>query len=90
MVFMFSGKFISNKRPMDFVCAIEQSVRRNARIQSLMVGDGPLRAGCESLVQERRVPIRFTGFLNQSEIIKAYVASDALVLPSMEKPGVWS
>jgi glycosyltransferase involved in cell wall biosynthesis len=28
------------------------------------------------------VPIRFTGFLNQSQITKAYVASDALVLPS--------
>ena len=67
---------------MDFVCAIEQSVRRNPRIQGLMVGDGPLRAGCDSLVQDRQVPIRFTGFLNQSEIIRAYVASDALVLPS--------
>ena len=67
---------------MDFVCAIEQAVRRNPRIQGLMVGDGPLRAGCENLVRERSVPIRFTGFLNQSQITKAYVASDALVLPS--------
>jgi glycosyltransferase involved in cell wall biosynthesis len=79
---MFSGKFIPKKRPMDFVCAIEKAVRRNPRIQGLMVGDGPLRTGCENLVQERRAPIRFTGFLNQSEIIKAYAASDALVLPS--------
>jgi glycosyltransferase involved in cell wall biosynthesis len=57
-------------------------VRRNPRIQGLMVGDGPLRAICERLVREQRVPIRFTGFLNQSQIVKAYVASDALVLPS--------
>ena len=82
IVFMFAGKFIPKKRPMDFVCAIEKAVRRNPRIQGLMVGDGPLRTGCENLVQERRAPIRFTGFLNQSEIIKAYAASDALVLPS--------
>ena len=82
VVFMFSGKFIPKKRPMDFVCAIEQSVRRNARIQGLMVGDGPLRAGCENFVRERKVPIRLTGFLNQSQITKAYVVSDALVLPS--------
>jgi len=82
IVFMFSGKFIPKKRPMDFICAIERAVLRNPRIQGLMVGDGPLRAGCESIVRERRIPIRFTGFLNQSQITKAYVVSDALVLPS--------
>ena len=82
IVFMFSGKFIPKKRPVDFVYAIERAVRRNPRIQGLMVGDGPLRAECEDLVRERRVPIRFTGFLNQSQITRAYVASDVLVLPS--------
>lgn len=82
IVFTFSGKFISKKRPLDFVSAIEQAVRRNPRIQGLMVGDGPLHASCENLVRDRKVPIRFTGFLNQSQITKAYVASDALVLPS--------
>jgi glycosyltransferase involved in cell wall biosynthesis len=82
IIFTFSGKFIPKKRPVDFVCAIERAVRRNPRIQGLMVGDGPLHALCESLVRERKVPIRFTGFLNQSQITKAYVASDALVLPS--------
>ena len=82
VVFMFSGKFIPKKRPMDFVCAIDRAARRNPRIQGLMVGDGLLRATCEDLVRERSVPIRFTGFLNQTQITKAYVASDALVLPS--------
>ena len=82
IVFMFSGKFIAKKRPMDFVCAIERAARRNSRIQGLMVGDGPLRAWCGDLVRKRSAPIRFTGFLNQSQITKAYVASDALVLPS--------
>ena len=82
IVFMFSGKFIPKKRPMDFVCAIERAARGNPRIQGLMVGDGPLRVSCEDLVRERSAPIRFIGFLNQSQITKAYVASDALVLPS--------
>ena len=82
IVFMFSGKFIPKKRPADFVRAIERAAQRNSRIQGLMVGDGPLRAECERRVEERRLPIRFTGFLNQSQIIKANVVSDALVLPS--------
>jgi glycosyltransferase involved in cell wall biosynthesis len=34
------------------------------------------------LVSSGRVPVRFTGFLNQSEIAKAYIAADMLVLPS--------
>jgi glycosyltransferase involved in cell wall biosynthesis len=82
IVFLFSGKFIPKKRPMDFVCAIERAARRNPRIHGLMVGDGPLRAGCEDLVRERSAPIRFTGFVNQSQITKSYVVCDALVLPS--------
>jgi glycosyltransferase involved in cell wall biosynthesis len=82
IVFLFSGKFIPKKRPVDFLYAIERAVQRNPRIEGLMVGDGPLRARCEELVRERGVPIRFTGFLNQSQITKAYVVSDALVLPS--------
>jgi glycosyltransferase involved in cell wall biosynthesis len=81
-VFMFAGKFIPKKRPMDFIGAIERSARINPRIQGLMVGDGPLRAQCEDSARERKIPIRFAGFLNQSQITRAYVASDALVLPS--------
>jgi glycosyltransferase involved in cell wall biosynthesis len=82
IVFMFSGKFIPKKRPLDFVRGIECAAQRHPQIQGLMVGDGPLRVACEHLVQERKIPIRFTGFMNQSQIIKAYVACDALVLPS--------
>jgi glycosyltransferase involved in cell wall biosynthesis len=82
IVFMFSGKFISKKRPLDFVRAIERAARRDARIQGLMVGDGPLRTECEHRVCDGNIPIRFAGFLNQSQIIEAYVVSDTLVLPS--------
>jgi glycosyltransferase involved in cell wall biosynthesis len=81
-VFMFAGKFIEKKRPMDFVRAIERAARRDLRIQGLMVGDGLLRPECEQTVNAHRIPVRFAGFLNQSKIASAYVASDALVLPS--------
>ena len=82
VVFAFAGKFIEEKRPMDFVQAIDRAARQGAAVQGLMVGDGPLRAGCEDFVRAHRSPIRFTGFLNQSQIVAAYVASDLLVLPS--------
>jgi glycosyltransferase involved in cell wall biosynthesis len=87
-VFTFAGKFTPVKRPTDFVHAIQRAARCNPRVSGLMVGDGPLRARCEDLVRERKVPIRFAGFLNQSQITKAYVVSDALVVPSEETWGL--
>ena len=81
-VFVFSGKFIDKKRPLDFVRAIEIAKLRCRNIAGLMVGDGPLREQCQGLARDRHLPIQFTGFLNQSTISRAYMAADALVLPS--------
>ena len=50
--------------------------------EELMVGDGELRQRCEEEVSKRQLPVTFTGFLNQSEIISAYVGADCLVLSS--------
>jgi glycosyltransferase involved in cell wall biosynthesis len=82
VVFLFAAKFTEEKRPLDFVRAVEFAARRNPRVAGLMVGDGPLRRTCEAVVCESGTPVRFTGFLNQSETVRAYMAADALVLPS--------
>ena len=82
VVALFVGKFLERKRPMDFIAAVERVSSVNRRVMGLMVGDGPLRAACETRVVQRQVPIRFAGFLNQAEIVQAYVAADVLVLPS--------
>ena len=81
-VFLFAGKFVEKKRPMDFLRGIKHVGERDAKVAGLMVGDGPLRAQCEEFARTEKLPVHFTGFLNQSEIVKAYVAADALVLPS--------
>ena len=81
-VFLFAGKFIEKKRPLDFVKAIGAAAQSDATICGLMVGDGPLRSACEELTTIENFPIMFAGFLNQSEIPRAYVAADALILPS--------
>jgi len=82
VVFAFVGKLIAKKCPLDFVRAIEQAAAMNSKIQGLVVGDGPLRKQCEQFVRTHQVPVHFLGFLNQSQIASAYVACDALVLPS--------
>jgi glycosyltransferase involved in cell wall biosynthesis len=82
IVFLFAGKFTAIKRPLDFVNAIALASRQRPNIAGLMVGDGPLRFACEALVKSQNLPIKFSGFLNQSRMPEAYVASDGLVLPS--------
>jgi glycosyltransferase involved in cell wall biosynthesis len=81
-VFLFAGKFVEKKRPLDFVNAIAVAKTNGNRIMGLMVGDGPLRRACEDKVRNTSAPVRFAGFLNQSQMPKAYAAADALVLPS--------
>ena len=82
IVFLFVGKFIHKKRPFDFLKALEIGKQTNTRIAGLMVGDGPLKNACEQFAKEHALPVSFTGFLNQSAIAQAFVAADALVLPS--------
>lgn len=81
--FLFCGKFIPKKHPLDLLKAmayLDQAGRLN--FQLLMVGDGELRPDCEQLVKDKNLPVQFSGFLNQQEIVKAYIAADCLVLPS--------
>lgn len=80
-VYLFSGKFVPNKRPLDFIRAVARAAQK-APVQGLMVGDGPMRQECEALVREIGAPVRFSGFLNQSQIVRSYVAADVLALPS--------
>jgi glycosyltransferase involved in cell wall biosynthesis len=82
VVFMFAGKFTPKKRPLDFVLAVDRAARSGAHVVGLMVGDGALRKMCEAEAKDHHTPVRFAGFLNQSEMVGAYVASDYLVLPS--------
>lgn len=83
IVFLFVGKFTQTKRPLDFVRAVSEAGNSEKAIAGLMVGDGPLRLACEEFVRSHNAPISFTGFLNQSQIARAYMCGDVLVLPSV-------
>jgi glycosyltransferase involved in cell wall biosynthesis len=94
---LFSGKFITKKRPMDLVNAAAMLWERRGpqpNVHLLFVGAGKLepdlRAACQVVIEanaspdpgDPRPPATFAGFLNQTEISRAYVAADCLVLPS--------
>ena len=81
LVCLLAGKLIPQKCPLDFVRAIAQASQTSALV-GLVAGDGPLREETVRLAQELNAPVRFAGFLNQSEMCRAYAAADVLVLPS--------
>lgn len=81
VTFLFSGKFVDKKHPADAIEAVRRLSRGGlSGVQLLMVGDGPLRPVLEEAAAG--LPIVFSGFLNQSQIPRAYAASNCLLLPS--------
>lgn len=77
-VLLYCGKMEMKKRPLDAIRALQGL----QNVALLMVGAGPMEGECRTLAQQLHVKVVFAGFLNQSEIGKAYAVADALVLPS--------
>jgi len=80
--FLFAGKLEPKKRIMDLLRAADIASRSNSKIHLLVVGTGELMEEARQLAESRSLPVTFTGFLNQTEITRAYAAADCLVLPS--------
>ena len=74
---IFSGKLVSQKRPLDAVHAIALS---GGALNLVMLGDGPLRE--EVRRYESHLPVRCLGFVNQAELPGWYASGDVLVMPS--------
>jgi glycosyltransferase involved in cell wall biosynthesis len=85
--FLFAGKVQKKKRPLDFLEAVAELCRRSGEkaATGLVVGSGEMLQEMKERVGAEALPIRFAGFLNQSEIGRAYAAADVLVLPSDEE-----
>jgi glycosyltransferase involved in cell wall biosynthesis len=81
--FLFAGKFVTKKQPrlmLDALARIAPGARRPVHL--LMVGSGPLESDLQGIATQKSLPAAFAGFLNQTEMPRAYAAADCLVLPS--------
>lgn len=88
-VVLFAGKLVDKKQPLKVIEAFAHTraiaiARGEAPPWLLMAGDGPLRSQCEAFAARLGITdrVRITGFLNQSEIPRAYTAADIFVLAS--------
>lgn len=79
-VVLFVGKLEPKKQPLLLLEAFAR-VRGGRRCALLVVGEGALAP--ELRARARAVPdVYFTGFLNRSEIARAYAVADVFALPS--------
>jgi glycosyltransferase involved in cell wall biosynthesis len=80
----YTGKLYPWKNPLELIEAVGRLRREELPVKLLMVGDGPQRAECERVANQVMPGAAvFTGFLNQSELARAYVAMDMFVMPSV-------
>jgi glycosyltransferase involved in cell wall biosynthesis len=80
--FVYAGKLEPKKRILDLLEALRLACANGTATHLLVVGTGELLPQAQAFASEHALPVTFAGFLNQSEIAAAYVAADALVLPS--------
>lgn len=80
-VILFSGKYISKKRPMDLLQAYHSL--KDEKTALVFLGDGELRKELEEYISKHNLKdVYLTGFKNQSEVGKYFAAADIFVLPS--------
>jgi len=82
IVLVFCGKHVPFKRPWLLIDAAKVLRERGWAVSVLFAGSGELTDDLRQRAVDANVPTHFTGFLNQTELWRAYVPADIFVLPS--------
>lgn len=81
VVVLYSGKYISKKRPMDLLLASLQFVNMN--VWFVFMGEGELRTQMEQFIADNGLTnVILTGFVNQDKVSDYYVSADIFVMCS--------
>jgi glycosyltransferase involved in cell wall biosynthesis len=82
-VVLFLARLVPSKRPLDFIRAAQELLRRGHReVAFVVAGDGPERAGCEAAARENRGAIRFLGTVAHDDVPGLLSATDVFVSTS--------
>ncbi len=79
---LFVGKLMERKRPFDVLRAAAQLRARGRLVEVAFAGSGELQGALAETAAAAGVPVRFHGFVNQSELPGIYTSADVIVLPS--------
>ena len=90
--FLFCGKFIQRKRPIDILKAISLIKEKKPYLLSQstfnFVGSGQLEKELTEYINKKNLNnvVTLSGFQNQSDIVNTYISSDVLIIPSEKEP----
>ena len=86
VVFLSVSRLVPSKQPLSVLDAFAR-VRGTSPCSLLVVGTGQLEHKMRERVERDRIPdVHFAGFLNQSQVAMAYLASDVFILFSDHEP----
>ncbi|MGE4070537.1 MAG: glycosyltransferase family 4 protein [Lysobacterales bacterium] len=86
-VVLYASKLVERKHPHTLLRAIGQLQRSGVAVSLCLIGSGPMEAELQELAKTLRLKNTvFLGFLNQSELPRAYAASDVFVLAAESEP----
>ncbi|HFA51388.1 MAG TPA: glycosyltransferase [Bacteroidetes bacterium] len=83
-IILFSGKYITKKRPLDLLKAFGKCQYKN-EASIVFMGEGELREQMEKYIEKKGLKnIFLTGFVNQSKVTEYYAVADLFVMCSQE------
>ncbi|MFK5979029.1 MAG: glycosyltransferase family 4 protein [Rhizobiaceae bacterium] len=89
IVILTVGKINERKRTRDVINAAEllsADTSFETPITFLMAGNGDMMDELQSEAMEKKLPVKFLGFINVDELPKMYAASDIILHPSSRDP----
>lgn len=80
---LFVGRLVEKKGCEILIRAMAKVGRQVPNAELMVIGDGPLRAQCESLAAELHAPVRFLGSQSSAQVKAALDESRIFCLPSV-------
>jgi glycosyltransferase involved in cell wall biosynthesis len=77
---LFVGKLLARKHPTDLLHAVARLAEH--RVEVIFAGSGDLEVELRQVAATLALPVKFLGFVNQSQLPAVYASADVLVLPS--------
>jgi glycosyltransferase involved in cell wall biosynthesis len=83
---VFAGRLAPEKNIPRLLKAIQIVDSPSTPVRCTVIGDGPLKGELETLTEEMRIPVNYTGQIPNQELISSrFLDADAFVLPSLEE-----
>jgi glycosyltransferase involved in cell wall biosynthesis len=82
-VALFVGRLETGKGLQELLSAFARAVAAESNLRLVIVGDGSLRSLVEAVATNPDRRVTYIGRLNADDVLRAYLAADFLVLPSL-------